>query len=273
MAQRRPILIVARDQLFGDLLAVALQARGHEHILENGRTSALDRFHALRPDLTVVDLVSLGHNGLDLIADIKVSDPTATIVAMVADDGSMDATVYSLGVIDIVRRHDGLPEVVDVINRLRNAVAETSDTPPRDTRSGRNPVLDEVTTVLVVEDNEKIARLLERTLTRAGYRVLVAFDGIEAIECVSREDVHVMFLDLQLPRLGGLAVLRRLQDHPSPPRTVVLSGVADRNLKLQTIKLGAFDYMDKPVTMDQVLVAASAAVVVRRTRQRSFWRK
>lgn len=138
---------------------------------------------------------------------------------------------------------------------------------------GDIPIIDEPTTVLVVEDEPAVRRLLERILTRHGYTVLSAADGQEALEYLDRPEVRLVFLDLFLPKLGGLALLRRIRELPSPPRTIIITGLEDDELKQQALEIGAFDYLQKPLSVDQVLIAASAAVVLDRARSGSFWER
>ena len=272
MEPSRLVLIVTRERLLGELLGVVLANRQYTPVTESSPKPALDRFTAEAPALTIVDLASLGNEGLDLIADLRLTNVGAAIVAIVGRGaGAIESTVYSLGVTDIVRRDDDMRQMLDLVDDLdRDAGGARA---PANAARAERLVLDEPTTVLVVDDDDSVRRLLDRVLTRHGYRVLTASDGAQAMRLLDQEKVHLLFLDLQMPRLGGLAVLRWMQERPSPPRIVIVSASTDRDLKLETIKLGAFDYLEKPVSIDRLLVTASAAMVLDRARGRSIWKQ
>lgn len=269
---------MARERLLGDLLGAVLASRQYTPVIETSARLALDHFVA--EALTIVDLASLGQEGLDLIADLRLTDVNAAIVAVIGRGTSMlESTVYSLGVTDILRRDDDMSQMLDLVDGLsRDAHDERAPATSRIRRgpslSPDMPVLDEPTTVLVADDDESVRQLLERVLMRNGYRVLTASDGAQAMQILDGEaKVHLLFLDLRMPRLGGLAVLRWMRDKASPPRIVIVSASTDRDLKLETITLGAFDYLEKPNSVDRLLVTASAVMVLERSRSNSVWKQ
>jgi DNA-binding response OmpR family regulator len=93
------------------------------------------------------------------------------------------------------------------------------------------------------------------------------------MQLLERGDIDLLFLDLQMPRLGGMAVLRSLSEWPSAPRVVVVSALGGSELKMETLKLGAFDYLEKPITVDRLLVTATAAMVLQPERARTVWKQ
>lgn len=259
MEQARVVLIVTRERLLAEALATVLQSR-YSCLFESAATPAFQRFSAERPALMVVDVASLGQQGLDLIADARMVDNAAAVVAIIGQGASLfEMTASSPGVTDIVRRGDDLQQIVDLLEGKE---------PP----SAEKPVLDRPTTVLVADDDDTVRQFLSRVLTRDGYRVLTAEDGARTMQILEREDIQLLFLDLQMPRLGGMAVLRWLRERPSAPRVVVVSALGGYDLKAETLKLGAFDYLEKPITVDRLLVTATAAMVLRPERARAVWK-
>jgi CheY-like chemotaxis protein len=78
--------------------------------------------------------------------------------------------------------------------------------------------------VLVVDDDDAIRRMVERVLRREQYEVESARDGFEAIEKLARNDYGTVLLDLMMPRVDGLGVLRFLEtEHQAPPRVIVMT--------------------------------------------------
>jgi DNA-binding response OmpR family regulator len=258
--QPRIVLIVTRERLLADALATVLQPR-YSCVFESAVTPAYQRFAAERPALMVVDVASLGQQGLDLIADARMLDAAAAVVAVIGRGSSLfEMTASTQGVTDILRRGDDLQQIADLLEGKETASAE-------------KPVLDKPTTVLVADDDDAVRKFLSRVLTRDGYRVVTAEDGARAIQRLESEQIDLLFLDLQMPRLGGMAVLRWLSEQPSAPRVVVVSALGGYELKMETLKLGAFDYLEKPISVDRLLVTATAAMVLQPERTRAVWKQ
>lgn len=102
-------------------------------------------------------------------------------------------------------------------------------------------------TILVVDDNEDTRAMLETLLTHKGYRVVEAADGEQAIEATSRENPGLVLLDLGLPRMNGLSVIRHLRNElrMSNVPVVVITGY-DKHLNT-AVAAGCDDYLLKPI--------------------------
>jgi two-component system KDP operon response regulator KdpE len=116
-----------------------------------------------------------------------------------------------------------------------------------------------VTTVLVVDDDPAIQRTLAIGLRARGYQVLPARDGRTAVEAVRDDDPDVVLLDLGLPDLSGVDVLRRIRRHSQVP-VIVLSARHGSDDKVEALDVGADDYVTKPFGMDELLARVRAAV-------------
>jgi two-component system KDP operon response regulator KdpE len=116
-----------------------------------------------------------------------------------------------------------------------------------------------VTTVLVVDDDPAIQRTLAIGLRARGYQVLPARDGRTAVEAVREDDPDVVLLDLGLPDLSGVDVLRRIRKHSQVP-VIVLSARHGSDDKVEALDVGADDYVTKPFGMDELLARVRAAV-------------
>ena len=112
--------------------------------------------------------------------------------------------------------------------------------------------------LLLVEDSERLRTTLARGLAAEGFAVDEAVDGAQALEFVRRYEYELMVLDLMLPRLDGLAVLRAIAGKSERPRVLVLSArdqVADR---IEALDKGADDYLVKPFAFDEVVARLHA---------------
>jgi DNA-binding response OmpR family regulator len=113
------------------------------------------------------------------------------------------------------------------------------------------------TSILTVEDDEEIADLIHRYLSREGYRVERARDGREALERWAEGGWALLILDLMLPRVGGLDVLRRVRRDGDVP-VIILSARGEERDKLTGLGLGADDYMTKPFSMPELAARVKA---------------
>jgi two-component system, OmpR family, KDP operon response regulator KdpE len=116
-----------------------------------------------------------------------------------------------------------------------------------------------VTCILVVDDEVQIGRALRTSLQARGYDVLVAYRGETALALLSRERVDLVILDLGLPDLSGIQVLKRIRAFLDVP--VIILTVADAQVeKVAALDLGADDYVTKPFAMDELAARMRAAL-------------
>ena len=108
-------------------------------------------------------------------------------------------------------------------------------------------------TVLLVDDEETIQKLLTFPLERAGYRVVQARDGQEALDRFESEDVDLVVLDLMLPELDGLEVCRRMRTAASAVPIIMLTARGDEVDKVLGLELGADDYITKPFSIREFM--------------------
>jgi DNA-binding response OmpR family regulator len=109
-------------------------------------------------------------------------------------------------------------------------------------------MLDSSSTILLVDDEDSLQKLLAYPLERDGYRVLQARDGEEALARFKAENVDLVVLDIMLPRLDGLEVCKRLRAESSVP-IIMLTARDDELDKVLGLELGADDYITKPFSI------------------------
>jgi two-component system KDP operon response regulator KdpE len=106
--------------------------------------------------------------------------------------------------------------------------------------------------ILVVDDDLKIAQFIASNLVARGYEVIKAADGEEALNLAGETKPDLMLLDLSLPKIEGLEVLRRLRPHSNFP-IIILSALDDETSKIEALDLGADDYLTKPFGIGELL--------------------
>jgi two-component system response regulator BaeR len=124
-----------------------------------------------------------------------------------------------------------------------------------------------VTTILIVDDEPQIAEIATDYLRLAGFDVLVADDGVRALETVRGRHPDLVILDLGLPKLDGLEVARTIRRHSDLP-IIMLTARVEEDDRLHGLEIGADDYITKPFSPRE-LVARVKAVLRRTEKHRS----
>jgi two-component system, OmpR family, KDP operon response regulator KdpE len=114
--------------------------------------------------------------------------------------------------------------------------------------------------VLVVDDEPSLRRLLRTSLSAQGYRVLEAGTGQGAIDSLARDGPEVVLLDLGLPDMDGLEVIRRVRTSGFKTPVIVLSSRGNERGKVQALDLGADDYVTKPFGMSELVARIRTAL-------------
>ncbi len=121
--------------------------------------------------------------------------------------------------------------------------------------------------VLIVDDEPAIRQILASQLSRAGHFVNAVGTGVQAIELLNRGDYDVCICDLRLPDIDGLEVIRRCKQKEMDIAFLVITAFASVNTAIEAMKLGAYDYLMKPVQPDDVLFRLQHVADVTRLRQ------
>ena len=99
--------------------------------------------------------------------------------------------------------------------------------------------------ILVCDDDKEIVEAIEIYLTQEGYRILKAYDGTEALEMLEREEVHLLLLDVMMPKLDGIRATLKIREKNSIP-IIILSAKSEDADKRLGLNVGADDYVTKP---------------------------
>jgi len=114
--------------------------------------------------------------------------------------------------------------------------------------------------VLVVDDEESVRNLLQRILTEAGYNVVTAANGQEALDKVTELNIQAVLLDIKMPGMSGMEVLRQLAGGRPDICVVMATAVGDVQTAVEAMKLGAYDYITKPFNRDDVVLTVQRAI-------------
>ncbi len=101
--------------------------------------------------------------------------------------------------------------------------------------------------VLVVDDEPDAVELLQEFLTAKGYEVLAASNGEDALRKVKEDRPHMILLDVRMPKMNGLEVLKQVRQIDHEVGVIMVTAVNEEETGRQALKLGAFDYITKPL--------------------------
>ncbi len=122
--------------------------------------------------------------------------------------------------------------------------------------------------VLVVDDERLIRWSLEQTLEKAGYDVETADSGQAAIAAVAEEVPDLLLLDLKLPDVDGIQVLRRVKETCPDAQVLIMTAYADVSTAVEAMRLGAYDYLAKPIDFENLAVTLRNALEARQLRHK-----
>jgi DNA-binding NtrC family response regulator len=118
--------------------------------------------------------------------------------------------------------------------------------------------------ILVVDDEEPFRKLLERNLSRSGATVRGAGSGEEALSLIRDAEPDLAILDISMPGIGGIELLSRLRSEFPAIEAIMLTGHATVETAIEAMKLGAYDYLEKPLKMSELAVVVDKALEKRR---------
>lgn len=99
--------------------------------------------------------------------------------------------------------------------------------------------------VLVVDDDREIVKAISINLEKEGYRAIAAYDGLQALDAISSQEVHLILLDIMMPRLDGLSATMKIRQERNIP-IIILSAKSEDSDKILGLSMGADDYVTKP---------------------------
>lgn len=114
--------------------------------------------------------------------------------------------------------------------------------------------------VLVIDDEAGIRSILKDVLEDENYNVFLAEDGFSGLNILNNEPIDVVILDVWLPNMGGIEVLKKIKEDYPDIEVVVISGHANINLAVQAVKMGAFDFLEKPLSLDKIITVTRNAI-------------
>ncbi|UFH56481.1 sigma-54 dependent transcriptional regulator [Spirosoma sp. KNUC1025] len=114
--------------------------------------------------------------------------------------------------------------------------------------------------ILIIDDNHDICLLLERFLSKQGYKTASVQRGDDGLALLRKEAFELVICDFKLPDIDGLEMLRRIKVMHPTTAVIIITGYSDVRMAVQTVKHGAYDYVTKPLYPDEILYTIKAAL-------------
>ena len=111
--------------------------------------------------------------------------------------------------------------------------------------------------ILVVDDDREIVRAIALNLESEGYNVFKAYDGMEALDLAMTKDIHLILIDVMMPKLDGLSAIMKIRERKNLP-IIVLSAKSEDSDKVIGLSMGADDYVTKPFSPSELVARVDA---------------
>ena len=261
------ILVVDDERLICDLLRSVLAGHGHEVLMAMNGRDGLELFKKHRPRFTLLDLRMPEMNGIEVLKQIRAIDPQAAVLILTAwGSDALEQQARQLGVVDFLSKRLSLDVLVEAMDRTLQLSAQ-APSPAQAPAPTEEP---QVTTaaagdgdfILVVDDEPQIRDLLKRFLSLRGYKVRVASDGQQALTMVEQEAPQLIVLDVYMPGINGVEVLRQLRRRKFTGGVILLTGSQDDKLLQEALDLGSVDVMGKPVDLERLALAIQVGCIL-----------
>ncbi len=256
------LLIVDDDQMNCDLLQNVFTRQGYHVITAISGREGLDLFRASSPRVTLLDLRMPEMDGLTVLKEIRAIDPHAPVIILGGGATEIQENqARAIRATDFIRKGLSLDVLVEAVNRITQLSAQPAAT---QFLSGNGEPIQELDeSILVVDDEPLVCDLLVKFLSLRGYRAIGVKDGQEALQIIDDRPPDAILLDLIMPGMAGLDVLRALREKEYPGGIIIMTGSQSEELLDEAWALGPQEILMKPVDLDRLLTAIQLVLVCR----------
>ena len=290
MKENKPtVLIVDDEQLYCDLLGAILSRSGYEVVTALTGLDGIKLFKQKRPRFTLLDLRLPDIHGIEVLKEIRKIDREAAVMVLTNwGTDYMEQQARQLGVRDFFSKKitldtimaslagaplvdvpvaaggaDGSPGAGDG-GASQPAGAAIAAAPASTAGTAVPPEKEKSEQILVVDDEPEIRDVLSQFLTQRGYGVRVAFGGAEALSLMEKERPALIILDIYMPGINGIGVLRELFERKSTVPVILLTGSQDEKLLAESMDLGAVEIIGKPIDLEQLALAVHLGLQIKK---------
>ncbi len=233
---KKKILLVDDDLQMREMLYNLLTRKGCRVFTSSGAREAVEIIKKQNPDLVLLDAKMPHMSGIEVLKKIRRHNKKIKIVMLTAmDDMDLEKQARLHGASGFLKKQ------LDVDMILKSVDEILGERPPSE--DGNKPIL-------VVDDDARIRTLLVKFLKKRGFLAHAADSGESALEIVKREPPIVVLLDIKMPGMDGLVTLKKIKEIDAEMGVIMITGVNDQTTAEEAMKLGAYDYIIKPLDLD-----------------------
>ncbi|MFH1875426.1 MAG: response regulator [Candidatus Omnitrophota bacterium] len=250
------ILIVDDEARIRELLRKALTREGHEVVSVPSTEQSLELIFKEPFDLLLLDVRLSRESGLSVLRKVREYQKEVPIVVYSgAITPELDKEAREAGANEVLSKDIDVLQLVAQIGKIVNAK----------NRIFQKPLTKEEKSLLVVDDEEGIRRVLREFFVRKGYKVFEAENGEKALGLARSEKISAVLLDMKMPGMNGIETLKRLLEINPKLGVVMTTAVEDEDKVKKALELGAYSYVLKPcdfmylelVVMSKLVIAGS----------------
>ncbi|MFC1856795.1 response regulator [Thermodesulfobacteriota bacterium] len=223
------VLLVDDEKEFAESLSKRLKLRDFETDIAHDGEQALEVIKEGKHDVMVLDLRMPGIDGMEVLSQVKKSNPDVQVVVLTGHGTDKDeAAAKKLGAFAYLKKPVDIDHLIGALKK-------------------------EKMKVLLVDDVKEFVESLSERLKLRNFEADIAHDGEQALEVIKEGKHDVMVLDLRMPGIDGMDVLRRVKKSNPDVQVVVLTGHGTDKEEKTAKKLGAFAYLKKPADIDHLV--------------------
>jgi len=257
------ILVVDSQNDYTAVLQSVLNTYGHATVTAVTVEEAVHRLDTGSPAVILLDLAMAGKPDIGVLSKLRARAPHVPIILLSRElTTDVESKARELGVTDVLRKGLKMDVIMEAVQRaLKHAGRPAASAGPVGGKPGEKPQ-----TIMVVDDETEIGEMVGEFLRRRKYAVKTASNGKDALAMIQREQPELVLLDIYMPGMNGVEVLRRLRDPAfplkSPISVIMLTASQEEPLLQEALNLGAFDVLGKPVNLDELELAVAVKLAL-----------
>ncbi len=256
------ILVIDDDRMNCELIQSVFTRHGYQVLSATSGIEGLTLFRQHAPRVTILDLRMPEMDGLTVLKEIRAYDPHAPVIILGGGATEVQENqARGLRVTDFIRKGLSLDVLVECVNRVVQLPAKSVPALPG--MAGSVPVADTGETILVVDDEPLVRDLLVQFLSLRGYRALGVKDGAEALSMVEHTPPDLILLDLLMPGMDGVEVLRQLRQREYRGGVIIITGSHNEESLDEAWAMGPQEVIGKPIDLEQLLTSIQLVLVCR----------
>lgn len=247
------ILVADDDTAIREFAYDLLTAKGFHVFTATSGTHALELLNSKKPDLVLLDIKIPGETGLSLLKKIQTASPKTPVVifsAFVTAD--LEKEAFQAGAAEVVRKGMGADELIEKIKKILGS----------DERVKAAKAAPGKEKILIVDDEDSIRDFLSDYFQNAGYTVLQAARGADAVKLVKTEKPSVILLDVTMPGMDGLLTLKKIREIDKEVGVVMATSIQDEKIAAEAAQLGSYHYVLKPFDLAYLKLVVTTRLLI-----------